>query len=273
MRLIRSKLDLIITDWRRWWKEVSCRIYELRILKPETEIMRQTPWSRIREQNSLNKELQEIVGNVKLTGSVLKETIAVSVTISTSVQIRHNRILLRDLLRGRMWEMHRETEVPEAEAQVEECFDCPGRITSKELATIHSVKKEASSRKLVLQDQEWLSVWGWMQIWRKVLLCASPGWWTTKQKVSKRMVTKVQWLCWKGMRSLKEQGDLFWTLVHQVHISGYGAAEVFVDPTEELKHMEPNPMCKVHQSRCTSRWHSRPKSIAWNDLPRWSSSA
>ena len=31
------------------------------------------------------------------------------------------------------------------------------------------------------------------------------------------MVTKVQWLCRKGMSSLKEQGDLFWTLIHQVH--------------------------------------------------------
>ena len=43
--------------------------------------MRQTLWSRIREQNSVNKEVQEIVGNGKLTGSVLKETIAVSGTI------------------------------------------------------------------------------------------------------------------------------------------------------------------------------------------------
>ena len=29
----------------------------IRILKSETEIMRQTPWSRIREQNSVNKEV------------------------------------------------------------------------------------------------------------------------------------------------------------------------------------------------------------------------
>ena len=29
--------------------------------------------------------------------------------------------------------MHREPEVLEAEAQVEECSDCPARITSKEL--------------------------------------------------------------------------------------------------------------------------------------------
>ena len=38
-------------------KEVSSRRYESRILAPETEIMRQTPWSRFREQNSVNKEL------------------------------------------------------------------------------------------------------------------------------------------------------------------------------------------------------------------------
>ena len=34
----------------------------------------------------MNKELQEIAGNAKPTGSVLKETSAVSVTISISVQ-------------------------------------------------------------------------------------------------------------------------------------------------------------------------------------------
>ena len=38
----------------------------------------------------------------KLTGSVRKETIAVSDTISISVEKRHSRILLRDLLRSRM---------------------------------------------------------------------------------------------------------------------------------------------------------------------------
>ena len=47
-RFIRRKQDLIITVWRQWWKEVSSRIYESRILKPETEIMKQAPWSRIK---------------------------------------------------------------------------------------------------------------------------------------------------------------------------------------------------------------------------------
>ena len=91
-------------------------------------------------QNSVKKELEEIVGSGKPTGSVLKKTIALSATMSISVQNRHSRILLRDLLRARMREMHREPEVREANVQVEECFDCPARITSKELAPLHSVK-------------------------------------------------------------------------------------------------------------------------------------
>ena len=62
-------------------KEVSSKIYELRILRPEMEIMRETPWSRIQEQNSVYKEFLEIVGNGKSTESVLKETIVVSATI------------------------------------------------------------------------------------------------------------------------------------------------------------------------------------------------
>ena len=38
--------------------------------------------------------------------------------------------------------MHREPEVLDAEAHVEECIDCRARITSKELAPLHSVKSD-----------------------------------------------------------------------------------------------------------------------------------
>ena len=48
--------------------------------------MKETPWSRIRGQNSEDKEFLEIVGNGKPTGSVLKETLVVSVTMSINVQ-------------------------------------------------------------------------------------------------------------------------------------------------------------------------------------------
>ena len=62
--------------------------------------------------------------------------------------------------------MRREPEVLEAEAQVEECLDCRARITSKELAPIHSVNngipQHARSPRL---DADL----------GKVLLCASSG--------------------------------------------------------------------------------------------------
>ena len=50
-------------------------------------IVKETPWLRIRGQNSVDKEFLEIVGNGKPTGSALEEKIAVSVTMSINVQI------------------------------------------------------------------------------------------------------------------------------------------------------------------------------------------
>ena len=58
-----------------------------------------------------------------------------------------------------MSENHRGPEVPEVRVPVVECRDGLARITLEELAITHFVKK-TPSRMLVLQDQEWLSVWG-----------------------------------------------------------------------------------------------------------------
>ena len=51
-------------------RKLSSKKFEIRILAPEVEFMRRTPWSRIREQNSVYKEFLEIVGNGKPTGNV-----------------------------------------------------------------------------------------------------------------------------------------------------------------------------------------------------------
>ena len=99
------------------------------------EILRRTPWSRIREQNIVYKEFLDIVGNGKQTGSVWKETLAVSATISISVEKLHRQIRLPMLSCSRMSENRREPEVP-----LVECFDGFAMITSKELAITHSVK-------------------------------------------------------------------------------------------------------------------------------------
>ena len=157
------------------------------ILRPEAEILRRTPWSRIREQNSVYKEFLEIVGNGSPTGSVRKETIAVTVTITISVHNRHSRILLRALLRGRMREMYREPDVLEAEVQVEECFDCRARITSKELASTHSVKGG------ILQDACSTSPRTDADFWKSALMRIARLM-NSQAKSLKRMVTKVQWL-------------------------------------------------------------------------------
>ena len=145
------------------------------------------------------KEFLEIVGNGKPTGSVWKETVAVSVTIRMSVEKFHHQIRLRIFLYSRMSENHREPEVSEAEIPAVERLDDLARITLEELAITHFVKNGtlqnvcstrpravvglgksvhthifttmAPSRMFVPQDQERLSVLG------KVFIRTSSGWW------------------------------------------------------------------------------------------------
>ena len=81
------------------------------------------------------KELLEIVGSGKPTGSVLKETIAVSVTISISVQKRHSRILLQELLRGRMREIASRTRSPRSKSHIGRMFRLPCKDYLKRTCT------------------------------------------------------------------------------------------------------------------------------------------
>ena len=84
--------------------------------------------------------------------------------------------------------MHREREVPEERVPVGESFDCHARITSKELAPLHSVKNG------ILQNARSTSPrmdadFGKSALMRIARLMDSLA------KGLKRMVTKVQWLC------------------------------------------------------------------------------
>ena len=84
--------------------------------------------------------------------------------------------------------MRRGPEVPEVRVRVVECLDGHARITSKELAPIHSVKSgtlqnASSARPRVVADLEKSAR---MHI---VRLMNSPA------KGLKRKVTKVQWPC------------------------------------------------------------------------------
>ena len=134
-------------------------------------------------KNQVTKQRgQRIIGDCcgSPTGSVLKETIAVSAAILISVEKWHSRILLRVLSCGRMREMRREPEVP-----VVECLDGPARITSKELAPIHSVKSgtlqnACSTRPRAVADLEKSAL---THIVRSM---------NNQVKGPKRMMTKVQ---------------------------------------------------------------------------------
>ena len=97
--------------------------------------------------------------------------------------------------------MHREPEVPEARVPVEECFDCPARITPKTLAPLHSVKNG------ILQYACSTSLRMDADLRKSALMHIA----RLKNSLAKglKKVTKVQWLCWKGMGSLQEPGDLF----------------------------------------------------------------
>ena len=88
---------------------------------------------------------------------------------------------------SRMWKMHRE---PEAEAQVGKWLDCRATITSKQLASLHSVKNgilqnACSTRSRVDADLEKSAL---MPIAR-LMNCLA--------RSLKIMVTKVQWLHWR----------------------------------------------------------------------------
>ena len=108
--------------------------------------------------------------------------------INKRAKKQHSRILLRALSCGRMREMRREPEVPEERVSVVECFDCPARITSKELAPIHSVKSGTLQNACSTRPKRdaGLVKSALMHIVR-LKNCLAKG--------LKRMVTKVQWPC------------------------------------------------------------------------------
>ena len=51
------------TNWKRWWRKVSSKTFEIKVLTSEMEIMKETSWTRSKEQNNVYKEFLEIVVN------------------------------------------------------------------------------------------------------------------------------------------------------------------------------------------------------------------
>ena len=105
----------------------------------ELDILRRTPWSRIKGQNSVYKEFLEVVGNETNGQCVKGDNCSFRHDMNKRGKV-HHQIRLRILSCSKMNENHRGPEVPEVKAPVVECHDGRARITSEELAITHSVK-------------------------------------------------------------------------------------------------------------------------------------
>ena len=131
-----------------------------------------------------------------------------------------------------------------------ECLDGPARITSKELAPIHSVKSGTLQNACSTRPR------GGCRFGEK---CSYAHRQVDEQpsKRSKKNDDKSA----VAMLKKDEQHDRRERPVdittHQIHdnwlcLSRHEAAEVDVNLTEELRHAETNPTCEIHESHCTS---------------------
>ena len=120
-------------------------------------------------KNSVNKKVWEIVGNGKPTGSVLKETIAVSGTISISVEKSSPSNPSPNSFMQQSERKSSRTRSPRGTSPSGRMFRWPCKDYLKRTCTSSLCEQWAPSSVLVLQDQELLQIWG------KVLLCTSPG--------------------------------------------------------------------------------------------------
>ena len=228
----------------------------------------------------------EIVGNGNPTGSVLQETIAVSATMSISVEKWHSQIRLRILSRSRMRGKRRETEVPEERVPVVECLDGLVRITSKELAITHFVKggtlpNVCSACPRVAADLEKSARM------HTVRLMNNPAKGLKDcDKSAVAMLKKIDWH--ENVRQLFVNNDkksreigatwyeswhLSWverrtyrtSIIERTTIglcfSRHEAVQVCL--TEELRHTETNPTCKIHEGCCTSHCKFETKILRW----------
>ena len=176
----------------------------------------QTCWSRIRGNNVAFTKDKETVGNGKPQGCVRKETTAVSGTIEISVQKTTTQ----------------PTPSPEPSTQTQgvtnsAIFRSPGgrspsgkisRPPCKELVRIHLVKsgipQSACSTRPKRDSNSVISA-----------SLHTAGLMNSPAKGPKRRATKVQWPC-----------CFRWCM------SRHGAAEIFIDFTEELNHAAAHPM-------------------------------
>ena len=227
-------------------------------LAPEVEFMKETLWSRIQGQNSVYKEFLEIVGNGSPTGSVLEDTIAVSVIISINVEKWHSRIRPKSFMhqsernasrsrksrgKSRWWHVLMALQgLLQRNLHQNACRTRPRAVADLgKSARMHIVRlmnnlvkgpKEWWQKCSSFVEEEWFAR-------KRMATCCQPG---RKSREIGETRYQARYLSWFGTST-------YWTSIIQRTAIGlctarHEAAEVYL--TEELRHAETNPTCEIH---------------------------
>ena len=168
-------------------------------MAPETEIMKETPWSRI--QGTKQRE-QRILGDCWQWESNGQCSRGDNCSFRHDINIRAKSTQPNPSPRSSTQQSVKNasrTRSPEERVPVVECLDGPAKITSKELAPIHSVKSgtvQNACSTSPKRDAD-LGKSAREHIVRMM---------NNQAKGPKRMMTKVQWLCWKGNEQPQRTG-------------------------------------------------------------------
>ena len=191
----RTWLSQIEDDGRTKYR---ARFTKQEFWAPETEIIKETPWSRIqgtkqREQRNLVKCWQ-----CKANGQCVNgDNCSFRHDMDKRGKSSHSQIRLRILSCGRMSENHREPELPEARVPVVECLDGLARITLEELAITHFVKSGTLQNACSTRPRV---VVGLVKSAHTHIVRLM----NSRLKGPKRMMIKVQWLCWRKVIGMNE---------------------------------------------------------------------
>ena len=133
------------------------------------EIMRRTPWSRIREQNSVYEEFLEVVGNGKPNGQCVKgDNCSFRHDINKRGKVTPSNPSPNSFMQQNERKSSR-TRSPRGRSPSGRMSRWPCKDYLKGTCNNSFCEKWHPPGMLVLQDQEWLSVWG------KVLICTPSG--------------------------------------------------------------------------------------------------
>ena len=153
-----------------------------------------------------------------------------------------------------MSENHREPEVPKVKVPVVECLDGIARITLEELAITHFLKNGtlqnacSTSPRVVADLGKSAHSHAHRQVDEQPTKRSKKN--DDKSAVAFLKKYELHDRTWKPV-VCRVQFIEYTTI--GLRLQGYGAAEVALKFTEELRHAETNPTCTIHESCCTSR--------------------